>query len=88
MAISIFRPPIGATLAARGAQVPPSSRGPPPRRGRARPAGLDGDYLRVDATDIRSEGYFAAHSFDRLPHAVALEGDPDHLRQVLGGRWW
>ena len=49
---------------------------------------LDGTYWRVDATDVEFDGYYASHSFDRLPHAEALE-DPAVLRAVLGDKqYW
>jgi hypothetical protein len=49
---------------------------------------LDGWYWKIDDTDIAFDGYFAAHDFERLPHAEALS-DPDHLRRVLGdANYW
>lgn len=49
---------------------------------------LDGEYWRLDATDIAFDGWFASHRLARLPHAEAL-ADPPLLRRVLGdSNYW
>ena len=44
---------------------------------------LDGEYFRLDSTDVHFEGYFAEHRLARLPHAEAL-ADPPALDRKLG----
>ena len=49
---------------------------------------VDGHYLPIDATDVSFSGFHAHHSFNRLPHAEALQ-QPERLRDVLGKReYW
>ena len=44
---------------------------------------LDGNYFRLDSTDIDLEGLYSLHKFERLPHAQTLD-EPGYLRRLLG----
>lgn len=50
---------------------------------------IDGAYWTIDAEEIEFEGYYAAHKFERLPHADAI-ANPQMLNQMLGdpGYWY
>ncbi|MFK7820241.1 MAG: hypothetical protein AB8G99_16080 [Planctomycetaceae bacterium] len=45
---------------------------------------IDGEYLKSDAESVEFDGYFAAHKFEKLPHAEALATNPDLLDEILG----
>ena len=49
---------------------------------------LDGSYWTVDSTNVEFDGYFAFHSFEILPHALARD-DPPLLNRTLGDqKYW